>query len=53
MTFSLRPAAYLFDPVYYKEDAAQGKYLPDQALIQKMERALGIDVWRDARKVIL
>ena len=44
-------AAFLLDPVYYKKDSTSTKYIPDEALIDKLDRALGIDIWRDARKV--
>ena len=44
-------AAFLLDPVYYKEDSTHTKYIPDDAIIDKMDSTLGIDIWKDARKV--
>ena len=45
-------AAFVVDPVYYKEDSAHTKFIPDDAFIEKMESTLGIDIWKDARKVM-
>ena len=44
-------AAFVLDPVYYKEDSTHSKYIPDDALIDKIDSTLGIDIWKDARKV--
>ncbi len=45
-------AAFLVDPVYYKEDSTHTKYIPDDALIDRMDSTLGIDIWKDARNVV-
>ncbi|DBB01594.1 TPA: hypothetical protein ACH3X1_000241 [Trebouxia sp. C0004] len=45
-------AAFLVDPVYYKQDSTHTKYIPDDKLIDKMDSTLGIDIWQDARKVL-
>ena len=46
-------AAFLMDPVFWKKDPSGDMYTPDKNMIDKMDACLEIDVWKDARKVIV
>ena len=46
-------AAFLMDPVFWKKDPNGDMYTPDKQMIDKMDACLEIDVWKDARKVIV
>lgn len=46
-------AAFLMDPVFWKKDPSGEMYTPDKDMIDKMDACLEIDIWRDARKVIV
>ncbi len=46
-------AAFLMDPVFWKKDPSGDMYTPDKEMIDKMDACLEIDIWKDARKVIV